>query len=385
VITDHDLVLHVGMPRASSIVGPALDRLRPQLRAHGIAYVDTAELEGRRRAAEWKRRRVTHRRRTADFGRALAVLARAEQQRAGSLWRRRRVPMVVAGDGLLGPGDIGWHDGEQLRPDAMSVMTQVIETLSARTVQIVVHTHRQDRLLELAYLRRLHAGEHATLEEYFPNLFEPVLDYGDLVARLRTAPRVSDVVVRPVELADAGLHAFVHDLLGVIGLRDAVDLYALGVGLLVHPSVYSARGAALARTLNPMVQGDEFTVLRRFLVERHSAPAEYGPPDILDQGARARVLTAYAEANRSLFSENMPDLPSDSYADETATFGLGNELRQPQPHDRTVSSSLRLAASATTNEASTALLSAGRRLGRQLPPAQRERLEHLRRRLVRSD
>jgi hypothetical protein len=385
VIADHDLILHVGMPRASSIVGPAFDGLRSQLRARGIAYVNTAQLEHRWRASELKRRTVTRQTQLADFVHALSVLARAERQRAGAVWRRQQPPTVVAGDELLGPGDIGWRDAERFRPDAIGVLSHVMEAMSARRVQIVVHTHRQDRLLELAYLRRLHSGRHETIQQYFPDQFMPVLDYVDLVARLQAVPRVCEVVVRPVELADAGVHAFVHDLLSVMGLGDAFNLYEIGADLLAYPPVFSARGAALARAVNPLVQGDEFTVLREFLVKRHSAPAEHGPPDILDLDTRDRMLMSYAEVNRTLFEEHMPQLPPDSYASEVATFALGNELGQPAPLDRRVTDELRRAASVTGNYASTTLLRAGRYLGRQLPPSQRRRAEQLRRRLLRAN
>ena len=379
--TDHDLVLHVGMPRASSIVGPALRRLQPQLRAHGVAYLDGAQLELLPHATGWNRDRLTRRKHRADFRHELAALARAEQQRAGSLWRRRQVPVVVAGDQLLGRGDIGRRDAEQLRPYATDAVSQVVKALSARNVQIMVHTHRQDRLLELAYLRRVCSGQHAAIEEYFPDVFEPVLDYRDLVTRLRSVPHVSDVVVRPVELADAGVHAFVHDVLDIFGLRDTLDLYVIGQDLCVYPPVYSAQGAALARAMNPLVQGAEFTLLQEFLTESYSAPVEYGPPEILDPDARARMLASYAESNRLLFGEYMPDLPTDSYADDVATFALGNVLHQPEPRDRTVASRLTVAASARGNRASTALRRTGRQMVRQLPRSQRLRLERLRRRL----
>ncbi len=368
------------MPRASAIVVPALQRLRPQLRAHGVAYVNAAQLEALPHAAGWKRDGSTDREHKADFAREVSALVGRERMRAGSLWRRRRVPIVVAGDQLLGRGDVGRRDADRLRPYASSAVSQVIKAVSARDVQIIVHTHRQDRLVELAYLRRLRSGQHQTIEQYFPLLFEPVLEYQDLVRRLRSVSQVSDVVVRPVELADAGAHAFVADVLGVFGLRDALDLYDLGADLSVYPPVYSAQGAALARAMNPIVQGEEFDLLREFLSESYTAPAEYGPPDILDHGSRVRMLSHYAEVNRRLFSEYMPDLPADSYADDATTFELGNVLHQPARRDPTVASRLEVAASVRTNWVSRALLRSSRRLQRQFP-SQRRRLKRLSRRL----
>lgn len=375
MITGHDLVLHVGMPKASAILGPALRQLRPQLRAHGVAYVDGAQLGDLPHAAGWNRDPFTDHEQSTGFGRELADVARVERQRAGSLWRRRRVPVVVVSDQLLGRGDIGRRDATRLRPHAAPSVRQVIKALSARKVQVVVHTQRQDRLLELAYLQWLRSGQDATIGEYFPLGSAPVLDYGDLVTRLRSVPHVSDVVVRPVELADAGVRAFVNDALGAIGLRDALDLQVVSAELFVEPLVYSDRGAALARAMNPLVRGAELTLLQEFLSQGYAAQPEYGPPDILDPDARDDLLAGYAESNRSLFSEFMPDLPVDSYGSDTATFALGNVLRQPTPFNDTVTDRLASTASLRTSQASCALR------GTAGHAAWRQRLGRLHRRL----
>jgi hypothetical protein len=380
--SEHDLVLHVGMPRASAIVAPALRRLGPQLQAHGVAYVEAAQLADLPHGSGWNRDRLSRPRQASDFERELVDLVRAEQRLAGSLWRRRQVPVVIAGDDLLGRGEIGRRDAEQLRPYAADAVAHVVRALSAENVKIVLHTQRQDRLLELAHLRRLRAGELAPIEE-LPGLSEPLLDYRDLVVRLRAVPNVAEVVVRPVELADAGLRAFVHDVLGLIGVSDPVDLYALGVDLFVHPEALSPRGADLARALYPLVRGVEFDRVRDFLTARHSAPTEYGPPDILDGEARRSLLGRYAETNRQLFAEHMPDLPADSYADDVDTFALGNVLHPPSAEAPTVADRLTTAGSARTNRASTALLRTGRRVRDQLPAAQARRLGRLRTRLGR--
>lgn len=379
MITDHDLVLHVGMPRASHILGPAMRRLRPQLRAHGVAFLEGWQLDGLPHASDWNRDRLTRRKPTAEFRREIRALVSAEQQRSGSLWRRR-VPIVIAGDQLLGHGDIGRRDAQQLRPYASCAVSQVIAAVGARNVQIVLHTHRQDRLLELAYLSSLRSGQNLTIEQYFPDPFAPVLDYPDLLTRLRTVPYVAEVVVQPVELADAGVHAFVNEMLGVLGLRDALDLYTIGADLLPHPPVYSARGAALARALNPLVQGAEFTLIQEFLTKNHSAPAEYGPTDIFTQDDRAMILDRYAASNALLFRDEMPQLPSHSYRGDVDTFALGNVLRQPRPVTRTITSRLTVAAAVRTNRASVAVMRNRRQLRRRLPFVQR-RLEPLRKRL----
>lgn len=379
-MTEHDLVLHVGMPKASAILGPALQQLQPQLRTHGVAYLNGEQLEELPHAPGWNRDKLTLPKQAEDFGHELAALARAEQQRAGSIWRRRQVPVVIASDQLLGRGDLGRRDAERLRPYATRAVRHVIDALAARNVQIVLHTQRQDRLLELAYLRRLGAGHDESIESYFPHAHEPVLDYGELVTRLRSMPRVSDVVVRPVELVDAGVRAFVNDTLGLLGLRDALDLHVVGADLFVHPRVYSDQGAALARALNPLVRGAEFTLVQEFLSDRFSAQAEYGPPEIIEPDARARMLKNYAEPNRRLFTTLMPDLPSDSYDNDVATFALGNVLHQPARRDSKVGDKVTAAVSLGSSQASRALRKSAGHVARRLPESQRQRLLRLRHR-----
>jgi hypothetical protein len=107
--------------------------------------------------------------------------------------------------------------------------------------------------------------------------------------------------------------------------------------------------------MNPLVHGAEYTVLRQFLTDKHSAPNEYGAPDILPSDVRDRILASYAEPNRRLFTRYMPDLPPDSYTDEVATFDLGNVLSQPAAREATVARRLSVAAVERANRASTAL------------------------------
>ncbi len=372
-MTHHDLVLHVGMPRSSAIVGPALRRLRPQLRARGVAYIGGAEI-GRLPGAEGWLRGPAATRESDAFVRQLAAYAEREKHAAGGLWRRDTIPVVVAGDELLGLRDLGHHDLERFRPNAVRSVAQVAQALSAHRIRILLHTHRQDRLIELAYARWLRSGRHGTIEDFFPAVYRPVVDYGDLIARLRTVPQVVDVVARPVEIADAGAQAFVNDTLDAIGLRDSLDLSAMGAEMPVHPPMYSSRGVALANAMNPLVDDlDQLALVRTFLTRSHSAQLEYGTPEILDPASRSRILAAYDDANRRLFAEHMPKFRCDGYADDVATFDLANTLGQPPPYAPAVRARIALAAAVRRNRATGAPEHRGPEAGR-LPARMRQRL-----------
>lgn len=331
----HDLVLHVGLPRSESVLAPALLTLRPQLRAHGVAFVSGAELQQLPHARGWdgsdwpagSSDRVA-------FSGELAARVAAERHAAAERSGDAQARVVISGNRLLGAGDLGLRDARRLRPRAAEAMSQVIEALSARAVQVVLYTHRQDRLMELAQLGRLVAGQDAAITDYFASPFDPVLDYRELIGRLRDVPHVTDIVVRPVELADAGTQAFVNDFLdiiGVIGLAGGLDLDTIG------PEVapfYSPRGMQLAMAMNPLMETvDQLAALREFLTANYPA-GEFGTLDLWDRTTRERIMDAYDRPNRQLFRQYMADLPEDSYSDDTATFELGNVLRQPMRRPR---------------------------------------------------
>jgi hypothetical protein len=351
-VSEHDLVLHVGMPRSVVVLRRALAKLRPQLRMHGVAFVGGAQIEQLRHSSGWDCGPRTREGNQPRFARELAAAVSAERRHAGGVLGRRPVQTVLSSERLLGEGHVGLRDAEQFRPYATRAVGQVIEALAARRVQVVLYTHRQDRLMELSYLKRISAGKEYAFEDEFPYRFEPVLDYLDLIDRLHAVPNVADVVVRPLELVDAGQHAFVNDFLGLLGAENALDLSAIGIDPWPYPSVYSGRGAQLALAMNPLMDNpDERRLVSRYLSKNYMASERYST-DLLDRDLRQRILDTYAERNRELFAKYLPDLPPDSYADDPSTFALGNVLSQPAPpKPPAFSVRVRAAASVTAAEA----------------------------------
>ncbi|MDQ1630509.1 MAG: hypothetical protein QOC80_481 [Frankiaceae bacterium] len=330
-MSEFDLILHVGMPRSGAVLRRALSRLRPQLRMHGVAFVGKRQIGGLSHVAGWDSGPTTQRNQAPSFERELSDAVAAERGLTSRAPGRRPVQTIVSCDRLLGTGDLGPADEEQFRPYASRAMAQVITALSAHQVQIVLYTHRQDRLMELSYLKRIREGRPGAFADEFPFHGRPVLDYLDLIDRLLAVPKVADVVVRPVELVDAGQHALVNDFLGLVGLENALDLYAMGIDPWPYPPVYSARGAQLALVLNPLMDTPrERRRLRAYLWDNYRASERYAT-DLLDRGVRQRILDCYAERNQELFRRWMPDLPSNSYDDDPSTFALGNVLGPPRP------------------------------------------------------
>jgi hypothetical protein len=349
-MSDYDLVLHVGMPRSGAVIRRALTRLRPQLRTHRVAYIGDPQIAGLGHVAGWECGPHASSPQASTFDGELATLVAAERRHAaGVTGRRTPVRTIVSSNRLLGAGDVGRRDAEQFRPYAIPATTQVIKALSARRVQVVLYTQRQDRLMELSYLQRMRTGRAHAFEDEFPDCFEPRFDYLELIDRLRTVPAVADVVVRPLELVDAGQHAFVNEFLGLVGLENRLDLDAMGLDPWPYPPGYSARGARLALALTPLMDTPaERRRLRGFVWENYSARERYDT-DFLDRDVRRGILDSYAELNRELFRTHLPDLPVESYSDDPSTFALGNVLGQPSaPPPPPLSARLGKAASAIT-------------------------------------
>jgi hypothetical protein len=349
-MSDYDLVLHVGMPRSGAVIRRALTRLRPQLRTHRVAYIGDPQIAGLGHVAGWECGPHASSPQASTFDGELATLVAAERRHAaGVTGRRTPVRTIVSSNRLLGAGDVGRRDAEQFRPYAIPATTQVIKALSARRVQVVLYTQRQDRLMELSYLQRMRTGRAHAFEDEFPDCFEPRFDYLELIDRLRTVPAVADVVVRPLELVDAGQHAFVNEFLGLVGLENRLDLDAMGLDPWPYPPGYSARGARLALALTPLMDTPaERRRLRCFVWENYSTRERYDT-DFLDRDVRRGILDSYAELNRELFRTHLPDLPVESYSDDPSTFALGNVLGQPSaPPPPPLSARLGKAASAIT-------------------------------------
>lgn len=325
----HDVVVQVGMPATGvAMLRRALMRLRPQLAANGVVVAAGRDIDNLPHARGWRCRPDADEASAAAFAHELARFAAAEQSR-GSTDSGRRPCVVVSSDGLIGTGPVGRDDALQFRPYATSAISQVLDALSPQSAQIVLYTYRQDRLMELSYLSRVRAGSVERFDEQFAYRFEPVLDYLDLIARLHAIPGVEEVVVRPWELVQAGTHALVNDFLACLGLKNCLDLYAIGADLTPYPRRYTAQGAHLALDLNAYAEvSAERKRIRQFLTANYSAPHGF-LTDVLDSADRKRILDCYSDANRTLFQRYLADLPDDSYLNDAATFALGNVLDQP--------------------------------------------------------
>lgn len=335
-----DLVLHIGMQQSgATMIQRALSRLRPQLRAHGVAYIGHRRISELEHVAGWDRTADCDPSQAADFERELAAAVAHEQGRVTEARGGTAGTVLVASDHMVGADNLDHTDGSPFRPHAVPAVAQVLRALGAERTRLVLYTHRQDRLMEFCYLREIQKGAHHDLAEQFPQRFDPVFDYHDLIERLRSLPQVTDIRVRPFELVAAGQRAFVDDFLDAVDLKGALDLDVIGNDLAPH-RVYSRRGLRIALGMNPHLEtGRDRKLVREFLLANFAAEDER-QSRFLPRRERQKILAAYREQNRRLFRTHMPDLPEDSYEDNEATARLGG-VAGPSTGDRSAASGRR--------------------------------------------
>jgi hypothetical protein len=325
-----DLVLHVGLPFAGGdVLRRALALLRPQLREHGIAYIDHAELAGLPNLAGWRAVGDGHDPKlAARFGQDLGALVRGARAQCAA---GERATVVISSEWLLGAAPLGIADESMLRPDAAAALGQVLAALEPRRARIVLYTRRQDRLLEHAYIRRVMGGHPQPPRTQFPFRLRPVLDLGDLVRRIAAVPGVADVVVKPFELRPDGVAAFVTDFLhsvGPAGLLDLSEVSALEPG-----RIYSAEAVRVSQAVvGHMDTHDERIRWRAFAVKTFGVPNDDEEQTrVFSDSVRLSILGAYRQLNRDFFGEYVPGVPRSTYdgvAPEPTAVRLGRSVRR---------------------------------------------------------
>ncbi|MCZ7531698.1 MAG: hypothetical protein M5U31_16000 [Acidimicrobiia bacterium] len=317
------LVLHVGLHHTGGdFLTESLRVLRPQLHRHGVALLTDDDLAGLSHRDGWATRPDSAAEIATDFEGELRVVAGAALDAARRSATTPRTLLITSAE-LSGRRPPGLGDRDTFRPFAEPAIRQVVDALDPGRVQIVLHTRRQDRLMECCYVSEVQRGRHHSFPHQFPNRYEPVFSYVALVERLMALPRVRGVRVRPYETIGAGTVSFVDGFLGAVGLSGRLDLSDLATEH-HESSLYSRNALRLALAMNPHLDTErERSLVRSFLLEEFPSPP-YTEARFISKKSRARIIDAYRDDNEHLFSTHMPDLPRDSYASLEATRRLGS-------------------------------------------------------------
>lgn len=167
-------------------------------------------------------------------------------------------------------------------------------------VRVLLPVRRQDRFMEHAHLDAVRRGGAVPFAQQFPAPRKPTLDWAAVAERCRALPGVAAVDVLPLDLGVDPL-AQILDALG-LPARPAPPA----------PPTYSARGIRVARALNAHLETEaERALVRDFVAATFPGPD--GPDQFLSAGTRARIVAAYADANRRLFRDWLPGHPENAW------------------------------------------------------------------------
>lgn len=189
---------------------------------------------------------------------------------------------------------------EPFGPDPAGALAALLA--GAGGVRVLLPVRRQDRYMEHAHLDAVRRGSAVPFAEQFPAPKSPSLDWADLAARVRAVAGVEQVDVLPLDLGTDP----VQQVLAALG-RPPQPAVA-------PPPTYSARGIRVARALNAhLVNEAERALVRDFVAANF--PGRSGADQFLSAATRARVVEAYAEANRRLFRDWLPGYPENAWTD----------------------------------------------------------------------
>ena len=320
------LVLHCGIHKTgTTTLQVALESLRAQLRAHGVALITISQMKKMQHDQGWAAyRKGPHLKSplwTAEFRTLVTDEMAAVERESG----RPADQVLVTNERMVGARMPSTVDHPIFRPLAERAIGQVLASLEPDEVHVALYTRRQDRLIESCYLWEVQKGLSHTVREQFPFIDEPVMRFSELAERLTAIPGVSSIRVRPFETIAAGSLAYLDDFLGNVGLQGALDLSVFDGDPSANRS-YSQKALDVALALNPFLETNkQRNATRQFLkqafpVGRHPAAA------ILSEEERLHLIDIYRDDNERLFRTWMPDLPADSYSTLEGTDKLRDVL-----------------------------------------------------------
>ena len=316
------LTLHIGLQKTgTTLIQRSLRKLRPALRHHGIIYIDRSDIHRLNSLRGWAAFHRTRPELRSAFIRELGELVSEKTERAPDVSSIRHV--LISNEALAGFSSPNFK--LPFRPKTELAILDFMEALAPEDTRLVLYVRRQDRLIESAYMQRIHAGKSFTFEEYLARIDDgPIIDFENLVLRLERLPTVTKVTTRPFEFIGAGNVPFVADFLDAAGMPN-LDLSPIADLPRSNPS-YTGPAHQCALTINRHVSAkNQQAQVRKFL--KHLFPVGEYPSAVLFQEAeRQACLDTYREVNERFFRRRHPELPPDVYSTPQATEYLATFL-----------------------------------------------------------
>lgn len=308
------LILHVGIHKTgTTTLQVALESLRKQLRANGVALVTIGQMKKLQHDGAWaayqSKAHGDKEAFIAEFQSLVLGEMDAVERKSGAPARQ----VLITSERMVGARMPSTVDHPKFRPLAEAAIGEVIAALDPGEVHVALYTRRQDRLMESCYLWEIQKGLSHTIEEQFPFMEEPVMGFSGLIERIVSIPRVDSVRVRPFEIIAGGSLAYLEDFLSNVGLQGTLDMSRFESDPSANRS-YSQPALDLAMLVNPRLQtGKQRGAFRQFLKQNFPV-GDYPSAKILNDQERQRVVDVYRDDNERTFSTWMPELPFDAYS-----------------------------------------------------------------------
>ena len=280
-----ELTLHVGLPKAgSSLLQKCLNAERERCAEAGVRVITRGEFDELtdRRHLRWRRNGAD----ASGLAHALTGLAELADERR----------VVISHEDLL--GSITSFRTGQMYPWAEQVLTELAGILRPRRMRVLLYVRRQDRFLESVYLQLIRVGESLTFEDFLAGFPGPTsLSWTDLATRLARAAEACDgeLVADYFEQINHGARRFCRDFMERAGLPRPTTF---GFATQRVNRGYSEPALVIARAANPVLDGEDRRLLRRFLDENFSNRT-HPRPQLLDDGRRHELLAALADDNHA--------------------------------------------------------------------------------------
>jgi hypothetical protein len=320
------LVLHVGIHKTgTTTLQIALETLRKQLRAKGVALITISQMKKLPHEADWGIRRTADQKESGEFRGELLELVERE---IGRVQRKSGEPVrqvLITNERMVGARMPSEGDSPRFRPAAEAAISDIIAAVDPEEVHVALYTRRQDRLMESCYLWEVQRGRSHSITDQFPFLEEPVMTFSTLAERIKGIPRITSLRVRPFEIIGGGTHAYLDDFLSNLGMRGELDFSRLGTNPMANVS-YSHRALEVARLVNPLLDTPEQRTATRRYLKSMFPTGMYPPAKILADDQRERIIAAYRIDNERLFATWMPGLPVDAYSTPEGTARLGDTV-----------------------------------------------------------
>lgn len=316
------LVLHVGIHKtATSTLQTALRSLRPQLRAHGVAFINHKQVKKLPHVRAWAARLTADPLKAPRFMAELRSLVEEEVGHVQRVTGRPARCVLVSSEQMVGARMPCEVDFPVFRPLAEVGIAQILDALGASDAHVALYTRRQDTLMESAYMWEIQKGLGHTIHEQFPFMFEPVMDYSQLADRIAGISGIGSLRVRPFESISAGSLAYLDDFLSNVDLAGSLDYSVFEASPSANRS-YSQKALDIALIINPYLDTAKQRAGAKRMLKGLFPVGEYPHAVILEDLDREKVLAAYRDANERLFSKWMPDLPAGTYSTIEATRKL---------------------------------------------------------------